>query len=240
MYRRKKTESIPSARHTANVESERIRDAFVSAQRHALAEAAVVVQARPSAKRLRETPRLSQCMLTCRRIRTLGCGCVGDARTIAEGPDILTAIDAQLAVDDNAASFVEREPELSKDRIRHDTGSPDDRLRRNLETCRSPARRQQFVAAFSKKFGAEPTRYALAAAQAMDVLLDAIAHSDGSRASVTRNLFTIRFSNGILGSFWITPTGDTTLDAVAIYRIIGGKVTTLTTVVVPDALVASD
>lgn len=99
---------------------------------------------------------------------------------------------------------------------------------------------KRFVASFSKRFHAEPTRYALAAAQAMDVLLDAVADSDGSRESVRRNLFTTRVANGILGSFSITPTGDTTLNAVAIYRIMGGKVTTLTTVLVPDALVALD
>jgi ABC-type branched-subunit amino acid transport system substrate-binding protein len=97
-----------------------------------------------------------------------------------------------------------------------------------------------FVASFSKKFGGEPTRYAVNAAQAIDVLLYAIGRSDGTRASVTRNLFRTRVSNGILGSFWITPTGDTTLNAVAIYRIIGGEVTTFATVVVPDALVAPD
>jgi hypothetical protein len=57
---------------------------------------------------------------------------------------------------------------------------------------------------------------------------------------VTRNLFKTRVSNGILGSFWITPTGDPTLNAIAIYRIIGGKVRTFTTVVVPDALVKPD
>jgi hypothetical protein len=45
-------------------------------------------------------------------------------------------------------------------------------------------------------------------------------------------------SNGILGSFWITPTGDTTLNAVAVHRIVDGKVTTSSTVVVPDALVS--
>jgi DNA-binding SARP family transcriptional activator/ABC-type branched-subunit amino acid transport system substrate-binding protein len=101
------------------------------------------------------------------------------------------------------------------------------------------AQGKHFVASFSKKFGAEPTRYAVAAAQATDVMLDAIARSDGSRASVTRNLFRTRVSNGILGSFWITPTGDTTLNAVAVYRISGGKVTTFGTVVVPDALVAA-
>ena len=95
---------------------------------------------------------------------------------------------------------------------------------------------KQFVAAFTKKFGAEPTRFVVAAAQAMDVLLDAIGRSDGTRSSVTENLFTTRVSNGILGSFWITPSGDTTLNAVAIQRIINGEVTTFDTVVVPDAL----
>jgi branched-chain amino acid transport system substrate-binding protein len=94
-----------------------------------------------------------------------------------------------------------------------------------------------FAAAFSTRFGGKPTRYALAAAQAIDVMLDAIGHSDGSRASVTRHLFATSVSNGILGSFSITPTGDTTLNAITGYRIIAGKVTTFTTVVVPDALV---
>ena len=95
---------------------------------------------------------------------------------------------------------------------------------------------KQFIATFSKRFGTEPTRFVASAAQAMDVLLDAIARSDGTRASVTRNLFTTRVSNGILGSFWITPSGDTTLNAVAIHRIVGGEVTTFATVIVPDAL----
>ena len=99
---------------------------------------------------------------------------------------------------------------------------------------------KQFVASFSKNFGAAPTRYAVDAAQAMDVLLDAIAQSDGSRASVTSKLFTTRISNGILGSFWITPTGDTTLNKVAIYQIVGGRATALMTIDVPDALVGPD
>ena len=99
---------------------------------------------------------------------------------------------------------------------------------------------KQFVGAFSRKFGAEPTRYALDAAQVIDVLLDAIARSDGARASVTSNVFKTNVSNGILGSFLITPTGDTTLNAVAIYRIVGGKVTAFANIVVPDALVAPD
>lgn len=68
-------------------------------------------------------------------------------------------------------------------------------------------------------------------------MLDAIAASDGTRASATQNLFNVRVSNGILGSFLITPTGDTTLNAVAVHRIVDGEVTTMSTVDVPDALV---
>lgn len=96
---------------------------------------------------------------------------------------------------------------------------------------------RQFVASFSKKTGGVPTGFAVHAAQAMDVLLDAIARSDGTRASVTRNLFSTRISNGILGSFWITSTGDTTLNAVTIFRIAHGKVTTYDTIMVPEQLV---
>jgi branched-chain amino acid transport system substrate-binding protein len=96
---------------------------------------------------------------------------------------------------------------------------------------------REFVASFSHKMGEEPTGFALNAAQAMDVLLNAIARSDGTRASVTKNLFTTRISNGILGSFFITRTGDTTLNTVSFSRIVRGKVTGLGAIVVPDDLV---
>ena len=57
---------------------------------------------------------------------------------------------------------------------------------------------------------------------------------------MTMNLFSASISNGILGSFFITPDGDTTLNAVAIYRIVGGKVKDYANVLVPDALLAPD
>lgn len=98
---------------------------------------------------------------------------------------------------------------------------------------------REFMASFSKKVGGPPTGYAVHAAQAMDVLLDAIGRSDGTRASVARNLFSTRISNGILGSFWITSTGDTTLNAVTIFRIVRGKVTTYDTITVPEDLLAA-
>lgn len=90
-----------------------------------------------------------------------------------------------------------------------------------------PADGDEFVSAYPAPFGEKPTRYALAAAQATDVLLDAVAASDGTRASATRSLFNTRVSNGILGSFFITPTGDTTLNAVTVHRIVDGEVTTI-------------
>ena len=102
-----------------------------------------------------------------------------------------------------------------------------------------PPSGKRFVASFTERFGTEPSRFAVAAAQAIDLLLDAIARSDGSRASVTRNLFGTRASDRIFRNFWITPTGDSTLNAVAVYRISKGKLTPFETVLVPDALVAT-
>jgi branched-chain amino acid transport system substrate-binding protein len=96
----------------------------------------------------------------------------------------------------------------------------------------------EFAASFTRTVGTPPTGFATHAAQAMDVLLDAIARSDGTRASVSRNLFSTRVSNGILGTFWITSTGDTTLNAVTIFRIVRGKVTTYDTITVPESLLA--
>jgi YVTN family beta-propeller protein len=60
--------------------------------------------------------------------------------------------------------------------------------------------------------------FAIYAAQAAEVMLDAIARSDGSRASVTRELFATRVRNGILGSFRFDRNGDTTAQRVTILR----------------------
>jgi branched-chain amino acid transport system substrate-binding protein len=57
------------------------------------------------------------------------------------------------------------------------------------------------------------------AAQATDVLLAAIAGSDGSRASVVKQLFRIRVRNGILGSFHFTPQGDVSVASFPIFQV---------------------
>ena len=71
--------------------------------------------------------------------------------------------------------------------------------------------------------GSRPLSYGIYAAQAAQVMLDAVARSDGTRASVTRELFRTKVHGGLIGDFAITPTGDTTASAIAIYSVSGGE-----------------
>jgi branched-chain amino acid transport system substrate-binding protein len=61
------------------------------------------------------------------------------------------------------------------------------------------------------------------AAQTTEILLDAIARSDRSRASVTRNLLTAEVRNGILGTFRFDRNGDPTYNPTIIFRVRGGQ-----------------
>jgi branched-chain amino acid transport system substrate-binding protein len=61
------------------------------------------------------------------------------------------------------------------------------------------------------------------AAQATEVLLAAIARSDGSRMSVSKELLATRVRNGIIGSFGFDRYGDTTSGAITVYRVVGGR-----------------
>jgi branched-chain amino acid transport system substrate-binding protein len=62
------------------------------------------------------------------------------------------------------------------------------------------------------------------AAQATEVLLDAIARSDGTRASVVEELFAANVENGILGSFTFDRYGDIDPAPVGVYRYHGGRI----------------
>ena len=68
------------------------------------------------------------------------------------------------------------------------------------------------------------------------MLLDAIAASDGTRASVTRNVFRTRVENGILGSFEFDANGDTTAGGVTMYRIEEGKPQVVDVITPPQSL----
>ena len=62
------------------------------------------------------------------------------------------------------------------------------------------------------------------AAQATEVLLDAIARSDGTRASVVEELFATKVEDGILGSFTFDERGDIDPAPVGVYRYEGGRI----------------
>jgi ABC-type branched-subunit amino acid transport system substrate-binding protein/streptogramin lyase len=63
--------------------------------------------------------------------------------------------------------------------------------------------------------------FAMHAAQAADVVLEAIERSDGTRASVLRALRSVRVEDGILGSFAFDRYGDMTPAQVTILRVSG-------------------
>jgi len=58
----------------------------------------------------------------------------------------------------------------------------------------------------------------LDAAQAAEVLIDAIARSNGTRASTTRQLFQLKIVKGILGTFGFDRNGDITIDPITVFR----------------------
>jgi len=78
-----------------------------------------------------------------------------------------------------------------------------------------------FVKSFGKQIGTTPNPYAAYGAQAMDVLLNAVAAGGGDRAKTNKAIFGMTITNGILGTFTINSTGDTNLTPITIYKQAG-------------------
>jgi branched-chain amino acid transport system substrate-binding protein len=82
---------------------------------------------------------------------------------------------------------------------------------------------KKFVDAFRKSIGGKKlASYTAYAAQAAVVVLDAVKKSNGTRASVTANLFKTKIKNGIVGTFRIDKNGDTTLKGITSYVMRSG------------------
>jgi branched-chain amino acid transport system substrate-binding protein len=88
---------------------------------------------------------------------------------------------------------------------------------------RLPAGGARWVERFRRtQAGAEVEPSAVYAAQAAEVLLDAIARSDGTRTSVVDELFRTKVRGGLLGSFGFDDNGDITESPVTILRVRSG------------------
>ena len=105
-----------------------------------------------------------------------------------------------------------------------------------VHPARLPPAGRRFVEAFEQAIERQAAPPSAAMAQATEVLLDAIAASDGTRASVTRNLFRTRVKDGILGSFELDANGNTTAGGVTMYRIDRGKPRVLSVITPPESL----
>jgi branched-chain amino acid transport system substrate-binding protein len=69
----------------------------------------------------------------------------------------------------------------------------------------------KFISGFKSQLGGKAVDpYAILAAQAGKVMLDAIAKSDGSRSSVIANVRKTHVANGLIGSFSLNKNGDLT------------------------------
>jgi branched-chain amino acid transport system substrate-binding protein len=98
---------------------------------------------------------------------------------------------------------------------------------------------------FVKDFGATQSGghvdpYAVYSAQAADVVLNAIAKSDGTREKVLDNLFKTDVKDGILGSFKLTSTGDVSKPTYAFYKIQNGKQTDFKVIQAPKDIVQKE
>jgi branched-chain amino acid transport system substrate-binding protein len=81
-----------------------------------------------------------------------------------------------------------------------------------------------FISDFTAKYSPDAVDpYTPYAAAATEVLLKAIEASDGTRASVTQNLFGIQLTGTVLGDFSIDANGDTDQGSMTIYQAVGGK-----------------
>jgi branched-chain amino acid transport system substrate-binding protein len=87
-----------------------------------------------------------------------------------------------------------------------------------------PPAGEHFVREFGHAAGEPGFLGAPEAAQATEVLLDAIARSDGTRASVVEELFATKVENGILGSFSFDRFGDIVPAPIGVYRFENGEV----------------
>jgi Periplasmic binding protein len=89
-----------------------------------------------------------------------------------------------------------------------------------LPSERLPAAGRRFAAAFAPgRRAAEVDPYVVNAAQATEVLLAAIARSNGTRPSVASELLSTRVADGLIGSFGFEQHGNPTPAPISVFRL---------------------
>ena len=87
-----------------------------------------------------------------------------------------------------------------------------------------PAAGREFLRKFAAAHPEQPASgFTAYAAQAAEVLLDAIKNSDGTRPSVTARLMRVRVRDGLLGTFAIDSQGDPSRAIVTVFRVSPGR-----------------
>jgi branched-chain amino acid transport system substrate-binding protein len=94
-----------------------------------------------------------------------------------------------------------------------------------------------FVKAFTKADHRPPDPYSVYAAQAAEVVVQAIKQSNGTRADIAKQLFKVNLKGSILGNVSFNANGDVTSNPVTIYRVKGGQTTTFKVIVPAKSLV---
>jgi branched-chain amino acid transport system substrate-binding protein len=94
-----------------------------------------------------------------------------------------------------------------------------------------------FVKSFGKSIGATPNPYAAYGAQAMLVALQAVAARPGDRAKISRTVFGLHVTGGVLGNFTIGAAGDTDALAITVYKQSGKNLIPVRTIVPKPSLI---
>jgi branched-chain amino acid transport system substrate-binding protein len=99
---------------------------------------------------------------------------------------------------------------------------------------------RSFVEGFARSEHLSPGQlqpYAIYAAEAAEVMIDAIKRSDGTRAGVLQALLRTSIPNGILGQVRFDAHGDPLAPQITISRVVAGALRWMTQVAPPAALI---